>query len=594
MRSLRAFIRTRGVASSLAVVLLGYTPEEVSQAPTLVELHALAPRQVQSQSFALAFEQDVQVEAVGAEGSKHKTKTNWLSGMFQRNATTEVQPWSGNAWILDLSSRRVVWALNAAATTSGSDGTREFKGVVRLPKGSYSAYYAAFPDGEYWTDDGSKSKTKGKWHAFDDEPLDRFSLRLRADGRQLGIGEVVKLREISAGSTIVALQATACEQFQQSGFALSKPTAIDISVEGEARDDGEFDYGWIIDADTRATVWKFSWGDSEPAGGAAKNRMTRVSRVLPAGRYAAFYATDDSHDPSQWNAQPPHDPDAWGLRITVKDAGDLSAVKPFNYEHVPAASTIVALTGIGDSDSRKQGFTLTRPMDVRIYALGEGRDGRMYDYGWITAGGSRTRVWEMNYGNSQAAGGDRKNRLVDSTVHLQKGSYVLHYLSDDSHSSAEWNAAAPPDGRRWGITLLAANGPLDRSAIAPYEEKADPSILAQAVGVRDDDRVRKRFSLERAGDVKVYALGEASGREMADYGWIEDARDGRRVWEMTYKSTEHAGGASKNRRFEGTVHLPPGEYILGYETDGSHAFGDWNADPPDDPEGWGITVYKTK
>ena len=39
-----------------------------------------------------------------------------------------------------------------------------------------------------------------------------------------------------------------------------------------------------------------------------------------------------------------------------------------------------------------------------------------------------------------------------------------------------------------------------------------------------------------------------------------------------------------------TVRLPAGRYELRYETDGSHAYGDWNDDPPDDPEGWGITV----
>jgi len=72
----------------------------------------------------------------------------------------------------------------------------------------------------------------------------------------------------------------------------------------------------------------------------------------------------------------------------------------------------------------------------------------------------------------------------------------------------------------------------------------------------------------------------------------ENAKTGRRVWEMPYRITEHAGGAGKNRRFAGTVKLPPGEYVLRYETDGSHAFGDWNAAPPDDPEMWGITVYR--
>ena len=65
---------------------------------------------------------------------------------------------------------------------------------------------------------------------------------------------------------------------------------------------------------------------------------------------------------------------------------------------------------------------------------------------------------------------------------------------------------------------------------------------------------------------------------MVDYGWIEDAKSGRRVWEMTYRMTEHAGGAKKNRRFDGVIRLPAGEYVLRYETDGSHSFGDWNAD----------------
>ena len=42
---------------------------------------------------------------------------------------------------------------------------------------------------------------------------------------------------------------------------------------------------------------------------------------------------------------------------------------------------------------------------------------------------------------------------------------------------------------------------------------------------------------------------------------------------MTYRATEPAGGAPKNRRFDGVVTLPAGEYVLRYETDDSHSFG---------------------
>ena len=55
---------------------------------------------------------------------------------------------------------------------------------------------------------------------------------------------------------------------------------------------------------------------------------------------------------------------------------------------VPAARTemkdvILSLAKVGDSESRSQGFTLTRPMDIRVLALGEGSSGEMNDYGAI-------------------------------------------------------------------------------------------------------------------------------------------------------------------------------------------------------------------
>jgi hypothetical protein len=593
MRKMRSFLKTRGLASSLAIVLIGYPPDDVTRPPVLVELHGLAPREVRSQTFELPTAQVIDVEAVGAQSAARNDKAGWLATLLQREPRAAiVQPWSGNAWILDLATRKVVWELSAAATSGDSGSTREFSGRVPLPAGAYAAYYAAFPDGEYWTDEPGTTHPKQKWHAFGDEPLEQFTLVVRGDGRRLDRNEVQRIESAADASTIVFLRGTSAEQFQQSGFVLTKPTEVEVSAEGEAREDGEFDYGWLINADTRATVWKFSWAESDPAGGAAKNRIAHASRVLPAGRYAAFYATDDSHDPSEWNAQPPYDPDAWGLRVAVRNASDHATVKPFAYDHVPERATFVALTGIGDSASRTRGFTLARAMDVRIYALGEGRNGRMFDYGWITPAGSRTHVWEMRYQDTVPAGGDRKNRLVDTTVRLEPGSYVVHYVTDDSHSAAGWNAAAPADGRHWGITLLGADGTVDRAAITPYNEKTDPSILAQLTEVRNDEEVRKGFTLSRQSDVRIYAVGEGSGRDMDDYGWIEDARTGKRVWEMTYRSTEHAGGAAKNRSFEGTIRLPAGEYVLRYHSDGSHSFGDWNADPPDDPDAWGVTVYK--
>jgi hypothetical protein len=276
----------------------------------------------------------------------------------------------------------------------------------------------------------------------------------------------------------------------------------------------------------------------------------------------------------------------------VSDAAARAAVKTFTYEHVPQNAAFVSLTRLGDRETRKQGFTLNRPMDVRIYALGEGREGRMFDYGWITRSDTRERVWTMEYDHSEHAGGDAKNRLVDTTVRLDKGGYVVHYVSDDSHSYGDWNATAPVDSARWGITLLSASGSLDRSAVGPYDPKLNASVIAEITGVRDEDRKEKRFRLDRETELRIYAIGEGTRGGMDDYGWIEDAKTGKTVWEMTYRSTDHAGGADKNRRFDGTITLPAGEYVVKFETDGSHSFADWNADPPDDPEAWGITLFR--
>jgi hypothetical protein len=579
--------RRRLILAGSAVALLGLAASAAAQT-VLADVHGLRPREIKVEAFSLPTAQEVRVAAIGEEGDRNSTFT-WVRSMWTGRDEPR-EPWAGNAWILDLQSRRAVWELSASTTTRGRRGTREFSGTVRLPAGSYAAYVSAFPPGynEKW-EDGHRLAAQ----FFGADGIDDYKLVVQGSGQRLTSNDVERFRKDAASGAFISFRGSSPEQLSQTGFTLDKPTAVEVYAIGEARENASYDYGWIINADTHEKIWKLEWRGSSPAGGAVKNRMIREKRTLPAGRYAAFYATDDSHDQSAWNSPPPHDPDFWGLTVRVTDSASSGAVKTFAYEHVPSNATILALTRIGDKESKQQGFTLNKPMDVRIYAIGEGRDGRMFDYGWITNGESRRRIWEMRYEDTEHAGGDPKNRLVDTKLHLEKGSYIVHYVSDGSHSADEWNAAAPADGRHWGITVLSSTGAVDKRAIGPYvESTTNSSVIAAITEVRDDDSIRKRFTLDRDSDVRIYALGEASSRSMVDYGWIEDARSGRTVWEMKYRTTEPAGGASKNRKFDGTIRLPAGEYVLRYESDGSHSFGDWNADPPDDPEAWGITVFR--
>ena len=579
---------TRSLFGIAALFVAVTTAAPLSAQTLLADIKDLKPRQLKTDAFVLPAAQTVRIEAVGEEGDYGEGSYTVLRTLWN-GREVERRPWVGNAWILDLRSRKVVWELSTASTSGGRRDARSFKGTVQLPAGSYAAYVSAFPNGYSTEGDGPTARIT-RW--FGADHLAEYKLTVLGSGQRLSGAEVDRLRQQVSANAIVSLRGTSKEQYQQAGFILDRATDVEVYAVGEAREDAEFDAGWIINADTRAKVWKLTWNDSSPAGGAEKNRSAWFTRKLPAGRYAAFYATDDSHDLSEWNSPPPHDPDFWGLSVRVSDAAARAAVKTFTYEHVPQNAAFVSLTRLGDRETRKQGFTLNRPMDVRIYALGEGREGRMFDYGWITRSDTRERVWTMEYDHSEHAGGDAKNRLVDTTVRLDKGSYVVHYVSDDSHSYGDWNATAPVDSARWGITLLSASGSLDRSAVGPYDPKLNASVIAEITGVRDEDRKEKRFRLDRETELRIYAIGEGTRGGMDDYGWIEDAKTGKTVWEMTYRSTDHAGGADKNRRFDGTITLPAGEYVVKFETDGSHSFADWNADPPDDPEAWGITLFR--
>jgi hypothetical protein len=267
-------------------------------------------------------------------------------------------------------------------------------------------------------------------------------------------------------------------------------------------------------------------------------------------------------------------------------------VKPPPPPPPPMRGSFVALTGVGDDELLSQGFTLTRPMEVRVDAMGEGDPEQMYDYGWIVNADTRETVWRMEYQRSEHAGGAQKNRMIDEVIKLDAGNYMVYYVSDGSHSWNEWNSSAPTHQEAWGITLLSPSGVVDREAVREYAASSDPSVLAQLIGMRDDENRSHKFTLSEETKVGIYALGEGSDGDMYDFAWIQDAQTGRTVWEMTYGMTQHAGGGEKNRLYRGSIVLPAGDYVLRYRSDGSHSLEDWNVNPPDNPFDYGVTLTR--
>ena len=113
---------------------------------------------------------------------------------------------------------------------------------------------------------------------------------------------------------------------------------------------------------------------------------------------------------------------------------------------------IAKIVEVLDNEDKSVAFSLATSEDVRIFAIGEGQPGEMFDYGWIEDVDKGSRVWEMQEPRTTHAGGADKNRKIDAVITLPAGNYKLRYKSDDSHAFDHWNSM-PPDINFWGIAV---------------------------------------------------------------------------------------------------------------------------------------------
>jgi len=427
------------------------------------------------------------------------------------------------------------------------------------------------------------------------------------------------------GKSIAFLQDFVTAEVRQQGFTLSKAAKVHLHVKGGGSEsawnhDRElFAYGWILNATTREVVWQMSGANSQREG---NFRVADVHIDLPAGSYEAYFGNHAfGRDAmfSHWNRNIDRrslKPDgentageghgflslfgadrasqlhywkeraqSYGMEISLPSSESVQTfTAPLQWKNI-----LVSLTRLGDNEMREQRFQVKKAINLHIYAIGEGTRSGMVDYGWITDARTRKRVWEMTWDRAQYAGGAEKNRRLVETIKLPAGEYIASFGTDDSHSPADWNAAPPCDPLLHGLTL-AVPSDSDFSQVALTKTKGPATVLAELTRAKDEQHYRADFSLKADQAVRVYAIGEGVSGRMADYAWIEDAK-GHRVWTMERSATHHAGGARKNRMADEMVALPKGSYTLHFETDGSHAYGDWNADAPWDPEHYGVTVY---
>lgn len=577
-------------SATLLVIACSAIPANGQQS-AIATLSGIEFQEVSSRGFILDSRQQVTIEATLLEGSDN---------VFSASST----------WIIDGVTRELVWEANPAKARESSGPLVVQKESMTLPAGPYEMYYASYVDwqktGTWKQGSGVGDIVKNVLHAvFDngrwtdwedlDDQFDKYGDKLGVQiyGRN---GYTEQNPEVLSSefleTAFLTITGVGDDAYAVEGFEVSRTVDVEVYSIGEIEREGRYDYGWIMDAKTRDIVWSMDYSNTSPAGGAEKNRVTTSKLRLSPGSYAAFYVTDGSHSVDEWNAPPPFDPDFWGITLKVLSPRNLEHITRTEYQNVDLDEAIVALRQVRDDEHVSAGFSLAKPASVRIYSVGEGSGSSMYDYAWIVDAATRDRIWTMEYRKTDHAGGSSKNRVFDGIISLPAGNYIVHYVSDGSHSYGDWNADRPYDQDGWGVTVLPAIGNTTVGIFSTYNELEDTSVLARVAAVRDDSYKKDSFTIEEDTRVRIYALGEGSGGEMYDYGWIENSQSGRVVWEMTYRMSEHAGGSSKNRMVNSVIGLPAGSYTIYFQTDDSHAFGDWNSSPPSDPENWGITVMK--
>jgi len=560
----------------LAALLVGYRMIVGAPEPdglvVFVDLHT---RQLEHAAFELREPAEVVVQATGS---------------FDAEAMPVGLATQG--WIVRRADRKVVWHMDPGTVERGRGNIAHVRGdTFALKAGIYDVYYATYGQ--------AKTRKRQRWH--NDADKWQFVLRLTdetASARLLPNQRLDRIEDETA-NLIWKTSPMRNNQEQSYLFEVKQRTLLEIYAVGEIDEEPQ-DYAWIEDAGTGARIWGMTRDNTEPAGGLASNRQFRGKLTLLPGTYRAVAKTNRRHAYRSWDANPPYNPAAWGLALYASDTDAITSFDPWH-----SREPIVSFTRVPNSAERDQRFEVEQPIHVVIYAVGEideRRPHNLYDYGELLKEESdrKRSVWKMSWEASDNAGGGEKNRFEVAFLRLEPGIYSFHYKTDGSHSFEGWNTHAPPDyPERWGATLFPMAATLDSDVVRVLHWDA-PNVAVEHGGdaiiswtrLRGEAEKSRVFELDKEAKLHIVALGEITPNgNQYDYGWIKQIDSGEIVWEMELDNTHPAGGTVKNRRFDGVVTLPPGQYVVHYKTDNSHHYQDFNEERPEDPKAWGITIH---
>ncbi len=387
-----------------------------------------------------------------------------------------------------------------------------------------------------------------------------------------------------------------------SAFSISQNTSIHIRATGSSVGEVALDplaaYGWILDRRSREAVWRMGSENIQRESGTLVHAETDIDLV--PGVYDVYFTTYGPTPSSRkgmsflglrhhWK----NDSDTWSLSLQPAPGASVQVISDEPDQMLaPGGSAVFSSAAPMTSAMRKREilFKVSRPVSLNIYAVGELCESGPCDFGWIEDVSTGLRVWEMTGQNTRPAGGWSANRQFRGDILFQTGIFRATFEIDRGHAFGDWRANPPFDPAAWGLTLSGS----DLSSVSEFDPWTQRTPLVSLIRITNDELRSAQFAVREPTRFIVSGLGEiSSGGNLYDYGWIENNATGERVWEMSREQSQPARGENKgsNRVETDFILLPAGTYTLSYQTDGSHAFGDWKNGKPEHSERWGVTLF---
>ena len=553
-----------------------------------VTLSEIGRGDLEHQAFRIEEPTRVNITALGSLESKDANRS--------ADAVMAAYP-----WIVRRSDRSLVWRMDPSHSEIEDGTLLRTEESVQLQPGDYDLYFASF----------GSSRGSSSSHRFfgvrltDHWTADRkhWQVALKAENGELESlkGTLDSYGPEAMPNVIWTSGTMRDDRTAEQVLSVDEEARVSIYSVGEICDDSDCgDRGTVESLSQDRVIWTMTRDNSRPAGGSKSNFVFDGSIELKPGLYRVSYSTDGGHAYGRWFGNPPYDPAAWGLTLYAADRRTADRVHPFDVweERTP----IIELAPAGNDARLEQAFEVNETVDVLLYAMGEVHGDQEYDYGWLENLDTGELVWKMSAGKVQHAGGSSDNSIGEGVVRLEPGKYVLHYQSDDSHAWDSWLRRAPEHPERWGITMFPVLKDVGHSVtvlaetvpMASREETHDvsgPEIFSM-VPAGNEQSYSASVEFDEAVRLHIRAIGEVSQFGAYDYGWIRNDADGEEIWRMTRSNTLPAGGDERYRLFDDIIKLEPGRYTIHFETDESHAYGDFREAAPDFQQDYGMRVVR--